>query len=308
MAKLKRGLSRRISPAWVAVILLVILGLSFTLEPVRTLASSFLGLFRVQKIEFVAFDPSSLLDGQGVETAMQSLEKMMDEQVAVDVDGEPQNVDEATLRSLSAFRVRLPQAVDGEPHYALTPGATIDVKVDLPRIKALLSELGYQDVQLPSALDGADVSVQLSPSAISSYGSCEPNTEEWAAAHGPSDFSGDCTALMQMVSPDVSAPEGLDLQQLGLAYLQLLGMSPSEATQFSQHVDWTATLVIPVPQSEATYTDVSVDGVTGALIRPTHNRLPTSEYLLMWIKDDVVYALMGTGSQAEALQIANSLQ
>jgi hypothetical protein len=308
MSKPRQVALHRYSVVWIALTVVVALALSLTFPPVRAFASNVLALFRVQKIEVVEFSPSALFGGQSLDAAMRSLERVMDEQVTVEVEGEPQTVDEGTLRSLSSLRVRLPQAVEGEPHYSLQPGGTATVQVDLARIRALLSEFGYDDLGLPDELDGATVSVQLTPAVIAAYGACEPNTKEWAAAHGPGDFDGACTSLMQMKSPEISAPESLDAAQLGQVYLQLLGMSEEEARRFGERVDWTATLVIPVPRSEAAYADVQVDGVGGALIRPTVNRLPQSEYVLMWVKDGVVYALMGQGDTLEAQRIANSLQ
>jgi len=307
MSLLKTWFSKRYRPAWAALVVVVILGLSLLSPPVRALAGNFLDLFRLQKIEVIEFSPSAVLGEGGFESAVRSLETVMDEQVTVSVEGEPQAVDEGTLRSLSSIRVRLPQRQEGEPHYALQPAASISIAVDLPRIQAVLSELGYEDVDLPPSLDGADVDVSLNPLVVAAYGACEPNTEAWAGAHGTSDFDGPCTVLMQMRSPTVSGPAGLDVDQLGQAYLQLLGMSADEARRFSERVDWTATLLLPLPKTEVTYQELLVDGVTGVLVRPTHNRLPQDEYVLMWVKDDIVYGLSGIGSATDAVETANSL-
>jgi hypothetical protein len=304
----KRMFSRRVGPAWAAIVVVLVLTASLTLPPVRALAGQFLDLFRVQKIEVVEFSPAALFDGGDPEVAIQSLEKVMDEQVNVTLSGDPQTVDEATLRSLSSIRVRLPQGVSGDPHYVIEPGADVVVNVDLPRIRTLLTELGYTDVELPDELDGSQVSVALAPSVVAAYGTCQPNTEEWAVAHGPDSFEGDCTVLAQMVSPVVSAPPELDVDVLGQAYLQLLGLSSEEAGRFGKQVDWAATLVMPLPRSEVTHEEFTVDGVTGVLIRPAVNRLPTDEYSVMWVNDDIVYVLTGVGTDAEARQIANSLQ
>ncbi len=304
----RRWASRGVRPGWVALVVVLALIGSLSLPPVRAFAGAVLGLFRVQEIEVVEFSPTALFGEEGPDAAMQSLQKVMDEQVNVTVAGEPQSVDEATLRSLSSMPVRLPQDVSGEPHYVLQPSADVSIEVDLPRLRALLTELGYTDVSLPDALDGAEVSVALAPSAVAAYGVCEPSTEEWSGATGPESFAGDCIALVQMRSPAISAPAGLDAEQLGQAYLQLLGMSAEEAAAFSQRIDWTVTLVMPLPRSEVTYEELPVDGVTGVLIRPTQHRFPTDEYLLMWVNDGIVYALTGAGSTLEAQQIANSLQ
>jgi len=86
-----------------------------------------------------------------------------------------------------------------------------------------------------------------------------------------------------------------------------MGMSEEEAAQFSQQVDWTTTLVIPIPRYGTTYEDVMVDGVPGTLI---HQSLEQNApgYLLIWVKDNIVYALTGPGDGAQALEIAASLK
>ena len=68
-------------------------------------------------------------------------------------------------------------------------------------------------------------------------------------------------------------------------------MSREEAAAFTATVDWTSTLVIPVPRRASTYEDVSVDGVTGKLIQRVTDYAP--EYALIWVKDGIVYAVSG---------------
>lgn len=303
--------ARRYRPAWVAVALVLALAIAFSFAPVRALAGNLLALFRVQKIEFVEVDPERWPDEDTLEAAARQFESVMQDQVSITVDGEPQVVDEDTVRSLSTFPVRLPSALEDESHITLRPGVHATMQVDLPRIRALLTELGYGDTELPDSLDGADISVDFHSTVIAAYGACEPGNEEWAEAQGPTDFEGDCTVLTQMPSPSVSAPSELDIDQLGRAYLQLLGMSAEEATRFSQRVNWTTTLVVPVPRSPSmnlSYQDVNVDGVVGTFVRPPRRGQDQQEYLLTWVKNDVVYALLGSGTVEDALHIAGSLQ
>jgi hypothetical protein len=71
-------------------------------------------------------------------------------------------------------------------------------------------------------------------------------------------------------------------------------------------VDWTSTLVIPVPR-RATSEDVSVDGVTGKLIQRVTDYAP--EYALIWVKDGIVYAISGSGTDtAPAFAIVDTLK
>ena len=116
-----------------------------------------------------------------------------------------------------------------------------------------------------------------------------------------------CTTLIQAPSPEISAPPGLDIAGIGEMLLQILGMSPEEAAQFSRSVDWTTTLIIPIPRYGTEFQDVFVDGVQGTIIMQSmRSELP--QYLLIWIKDDIVYALAGPGDTALALEIAESLE
>lgn len=113
--------------------------------------------------------------------------------------------------------------------------------------------------------------------------------------------------LVQLVSPTVSAPPGLDLVKIGQAFLEVLGMSPQEAAHFAANIDWATTLVIPIPRFGTRYQDVVVDGVNGTFIQEDVEG-PARRYLLMWAKDGIVYALTGPGGVQAALEVASSLK
>src|SRR5258708_6206707 len=84
------------------------------------------------------------------------------------------------------------------------------------------------------------------------------------------------------------------------------GMNSDQAKAFTDTVDWTSTLVVPIPKNAASYEQVAVDGVTGTLIQRPSDDAP--QFLLLWVKDGVIYAIGGLGSNSQqALQIPNSL-
>ena len=117
----------------------------------------------------------------------------------------------------------------------------------------------------------------------------------------------DCIIFTQMPSPVVNTPDGLDMAQLAQIGLEFSGMTKEEAAAFTATVDWTSTLVVPIPRNAATYQDVSVDGVTGKLIQ--HDSEYAKEYMLLWVKDGMVYSITGSGSDSSsALKIAAALQ
>lgn len=173
----------------------------------------------------------------------------------------------------------------------------------------LLNELGKGDIELSPKLDGEQVTMVLPTAVVASYGDCnfDPDTGEAMGTDpdAPSSYASDCTTLHQMISPTISAPPELDIAQIGESFLELIGMTPEEAALFSQTVDWTTTLLIPIPRYSTTYQEVSVDGVTGTLILQK-DYVP--KYMLLWVKEGIVYALSGPGDSSTALAIAASIK
>jgi hypothetical protein len=302
--------SPRYRPAWIALGLILVLGVSLMFSPVRAIANSFLGLFRVQQFTVVQINPGNLPEQLGKSS---QLESMFATDVQVHERGETQEVFSAEEASqLSGISVRLPENIKGQPAFKVSPGGEIDFNIDIEHVKELLAEIGRSDIQLPEGLEGASVQVGLGSAVTAMYGACEFDLEQARQeGYDPDDPRlprlPDCTTLAQMPSPTISAPPGLDIPMISEAFLQVLGMSPEEAAEIAQTIDWTTTLVIPIPRYGTTYQEVPVDGVNGTLILQElegHEH----QYLLIWIKDGILYALTGPGTPSTALNIANSLR
>lgn len=85
------------------------------------------------------------------------------------------------------------------------------------------------------------------------------------------------------------------------AGLQLAGLSATEASQFADDVDWTSTLVIPVPRDKASYRSFPVDGVIGTVIEWPATRTYRGSYDLIWLKNGVIRAVSGHGNASAGL-------
>jgi Domain of unknown function (DUF4367) len=175
----------------------------------------------------------------------------------------------------------------------------------------VLDEIGHADIQIPDAVDGATVSVHIPKTVFSMYGNCEsrferrPRSEE-DSNEVPSDSShSDCTLLVQAPSPTVMVPPNLNMSDIAEAGLQLAGMGAGEAHALCSTVDWTSTLVIPVPRNTASYRPVFVDGVEGTLIEMQKEQ---NRYNLLWTKNGVIYSLNGNGTMNDALALAASMR
>jgi len=303
----KKILTTQYRLAWIILAVVAILAIVFAFPGVRAAANDFLGLFRVQQFTVVQFDPEDLQNNLG---SSSHFEYALSEDVHIEEKGEPQEVSDVNEASaLVGIPVRLPTDVEGDQQLMVFPGTKITFDIDLARVNMILNEIGQGGIELDPELDGSQVSMELPGVVMATFGDCTIGYETAKAIGADPDAPEaqltECTLLHQMTNPTITAPPELDVAQIGESFLQLIGMSPEEATLFSETVDWTTTLIIPIPRYSTTYEEVFVDGVEGTLILQK-DYVP--KYMLLWIKDDIVYALSGPGNRSTALTIANSLK
>lgn len=291
----------------------LLLALLFSFPATRALADQLLNLFRVQQVTVVRVDYTGMqqLTGQGP-IGQQVSALLSDSITMTHKPGKPtQATDAAQASQLAGFNVRLPQN-DTPSRISVTDSAAFTLRIDRTKAQALLDEAGRSDLVLPESVDGQDVSVSIPSGVSAAYGTCpEPRGEDGTA--DPEEGPGlpgrryaDCILFAQIPSPTVSAPADLDVAQLARIGLQFAGMDSDQAAAFTDSVDWTSTLVIPIPKNAATYEQLQIDGVTGTLIQRPADDAP--QFSLIWVKDGIIYAIGGLGSNSDkAIQMANSL-
>jgi len=313
----QRMFNRKYRAAWAGLAAIVVIALLFTLAPVQAAASEFLGLFRVRKFAIIPINPANM---QSFQQAGGQIDKMLSDDVTfIKQGGKPVTVATADEASQKAgIPVRLPSAL-AAPKLTVQDGVDAKLKVDAARIQAILDMAGRNDIQLPTALDGANVEFIVPPTVVAEFNCDSPHPMPAVPAGDAAlpktsvelpEPSAECVTLMQLASPSVDAPKGVNLAQVGEAMLQLLGLSPAEAKHFASTIDWSSTLVIPMPTDAATFRDVTVDDAQGVLIesRPQYRGPATRQYVLFWQKNDIVYSLTGWNDPARGLDIANSLK
>ncbi len=295
---------------------LLILALVLAFPGTRALAGELLNLFRVQHVTVVPVDFTGMEQLNGA--VGQNISQLISESVTMQKKpSDPVNVASADEASqLAGFNVRAPQG-ETPSRISVMSGAAFTFTIDRAKAQALLNEAGRSDLVLPQEVDGADVSVNIPSSASLAFGTCpEPSKEgeaererqrETGTSGSPGRIYKDCIILAQIPSPQVSAPASLDIAKLAQIGLEFTGMTAEEAAQFTSTVDWTSTLLVPIPKNAASYQQVPVDGVTGVLIeRPTDD---APQFALLWVKDGIIYTIGGLGDNSQkALEIANSLQ
>jgi len=273
--------TRRLVPVALTLVLAVVALVAF--PSVRAAASDFLGLFRVRQFAPISVSPQqlALLERLG-EEGLEPGEFVVTREI-----GDPVNVDspEAAAAVAGFTPKALPNRGELIRTYVMTGGAG-HLVVNLAGARAIVEAAGADPLLLPDSLDGARVDVTV----YDSVGQLYDNG----------------IMLVQAPSPDVNYPDDVDPTVLGEALLQVLGTEPGEARRIAQSIDWTSTLLLPIPQNLGTYREVSVDGVTGVVLEPFD---PEDEAALLWQKDGMVYMMTaGRLSVDDLVAQANSLR
>ncbi len=310
----KRTLSwrRRARMAWAPAALVLALAAALTVPSVRVWAGEFLGLFRVQHVTVLPVDITRLSALSEDQPLTSRLSQLLSSSVTMTREaGEPQAAqDAAQAGQMAGFEVRLPTNREDTPVLVVQSGEAFDIHIDRARAQSLIEAAGFAGLELPPSIDGATVSIDIPTGVTAGYGDCpalqEALSEGSDATGSPGRQYINCIMLAEMPSPTVSTPPDMDVQQLAELGLQFTGMTAEQAHQYSQTVDWTSTLVIPIPRNGASYQKVAVDGATGYLIqRPTDD---APQFALVWVKDGIIYAIGGLGNNAqEALDMADAM-
>lgn len=262
-----------------ALAILLLFSMAFAFPAVRAAASDFLGLFRVQKFAAISVSPEQL--------AM--LEEIADsglfpgEIEMIQEPGEPTAaVSLAAAKAFAGESIRT-LADLGEPDqiYTMTGGSGRLI-VNVEDSRTIMEMAGVDPLLIPDSLEGAPVNVTIYPAV----------SQQW-----------DDIVLLQSPSPLVEYPDDIDTVALGEAFLRILGMDTRQARRLAQSIDWTNTVLLPVPTNIASFSEVEVDGVSGIALTSVNSR----DTALMWQKDGIVYVLSGR-SVADLIEAANSLQ
>jgi hypothetical protein len=302
-----RARGRRWRPLWIGAVAATILLCSLAFPFGRGLAQRFLGTLRIEKVQPVRLDFSAL---DGNRPLQEMLRQMISDKVVVTADEKTQSASTATDASqLAGFTAHVLSARTDTPKFIVGGQHAFHMTVDRTRLQDIFDQAGRADLLLPATLDGANVSVNVPRSIMVEYGDC-PETHPAAAtqtapAPAHSGAWANCLALEEVPSPLVNMPSDLNLQQLAEIGFQLAGMSATQARNLGQTIDWKSTLVLPIPRFASSYSQVTVDGVQGTLIEGSGRRGP--DYVLVWVKNGIIYGLVGHGDSSNAVALANSL-
>jgi len=298
---------KRWRPLWIGAVAATILLCSLAFPFGRGLAQRFLGTLRVEKVQPVRLDFSAL---DGNRPLQEMLRQMISDKVVVTADEKPQPASTAADASqLAGFSAHVLGTRTDAPKFVVGGQHAFHMTIDRTRLQDIFDQAGRADLVLPATLDGANVSVNVPRSIMVEYGVCpeaHPAGGTQAAPVQPRPAAwANCLALQEVPSPLVNMPSDLNLQQLAEIGFQLAGMSATQARNLGQTIDWKSTLVLPIPRFASSYSQVTVNGVPGTLILGSGRGGP--DYVLVWVKNGIIYGLVGHGDSSNAVSLANSL-
>ncbi len=192
----------------------------------------------------------------------------------------------------------LPAGVSKTVTYAAMPKAEAVFTFSKDKAAAAAAQAGKNLPALPAGMDGAKLTVTIGPAVASIYGNLNQPTS-----------GSDLTQanLPQLIVAKSSAPVATSTQvtvkQLADYIVSMPGISPELVAAIKAIGDSGTTLPVPVPIEFGTATRVQVQGVDGIALGDNTGVGAG----VIWIKNGVVYGVVGTIKQSDAITVANQL-
>jgi len=257
-------------------------------SPASSMASDFLTIFRVEKVQVISITPEDMLQ----------MDKIMKEGTGGDirnfgkvkVSGRQEMVPVTLEQARSAvdFDLKIP-ALDGygKPDLQKTAGSSVSLAIDVNGVNAALKAFGGKE-RLPEELNGKEFTLVV-PTGI---------TAEYSGPAGK-------IMLAQARGPSVRTTSGVDVKAIRQALLGMPALPENFRRQLAAVEDWQHTALIPLPAGQ--HTEVPVNGTGGIFIKEGNGQSPVN--VLVWQKNGVIYALAGQNMQQDkALEIAGKIK
>ncbi|MDP9382157.1 MAG: hypothetical protein M3Q29_18835 [Chloroflexota bacterium] len=290
------GKRRSLRPVLAGGTLVVALLAALLISPVRSAAIGLFDVFRVEKFAVITVDPSKLpvKMGEGSGGGHKGHGKL---------DINAFGTYEGPMKPEKAQEVgSLEEAEEVVGYAPATAGATLGGKslsktyvskpfsgsytFDTDEIRARLDAAGATSIKVPEQLDNKTFMLTAGRGVVQVYG-----TEK------------DGVLFAQGPSPELTIPEGVDMDYLRQDFLMIPGLPADLVAQIKEIEDWKHTLIIPVPAGGSSQ-DVKINGSEGVLISD-----PEGEgSFVIWQRDGKLYAIGGGISGPEALAAARAVE
>jgi hypothetical protein len=212
--------------------------------------------------------------------------------------GTPAEFSDVTLASTEAgfdlaFPAMLPVGTTIDS-IVVTGPSLVQVTADTTVLRQVMDLLAI-DLDVPPGLDGQVVTLQLSSMV--------------AVRYKVGDQGVTWVDMAQARNPEIAMPAGVDLAALGEIALRILGLSPGDAREIARAIDWSTTLLVPIPGTAQSYRQVHVGGGNGLLVE-TQPSPGFNETMLLWSTNGRAFHMHARGdlSADQLLEMADSVR
>src|SRR5262249_38434547 len=205
--------------------ILAVLAVMLAFPSARVVAQHFLDLFRVQRFVAVSIDSTRLKQLQQIKDSI-DVETLLSRNTQVLKEpGTPRPIDDPkTAGQIAGILVRLPIDLPlgvSQADIRVQGEGSVRFTADTIKLQELLDFLGITDVQVPQQLNGATVTVNVSPTVKTRY------------TRGSREIT-----LTQSRSPEIILPPGVFLPEIVGIFLRVAGLTPEEAHRLAYSMDW----------------------------------------------------------------------
>jgi hypothetical protein len=192
----------------------------------------------------------------------------------------------------------LPSSVTGNPRYGVINRSSATFTFSASSTQQAATRQNRTAPPMPANMDGSKLFITGGPAVVQIWGAP-------AGATGATGAYPDVPTLVvgQAKAPTVSS-DGVTVDELRTYLLSQPGISPQLAAAIRAIGDPSSTLPVPVPAELAVSHPVTVQGVPGLYIGDNTGIASA----VIWQKDGMMFEVIGSFSESQALAIANSMR
>jgi hypothetical protein len=192
----------------------------------------------------------------------------------------------------------IPSSVTGNPRYGVINRSTATFTFSADSTQRAAASQNRTAPPLPANIDGSKLLITGGPAVV----------QIWGAPAGTPTATGSLPDVPMLIVGQAKAPtvssDRVTVDELRTYLLSQPGISPQLAAAIRAIGDPSSTLPVPVPAELAISHQVSVQGVQGLFIGDNTGIASA----VIWQKDGMMFEVIGSFTESEALAIANSMR
>lgn len=192
----------------------------------------------------------------------------------------------------------VPSSVTGDPRYGVINRSSATFTFNADSTRQAAARVNRTAPPMPANIDGSKLFITGGPAVV----------QIWGAPTGATGSTGAYPDVPTLVVGQAKAPtvssDGLTVDELRSYLLSQPGISPQLAAAIRAIGDPSTTLPVPVPAELAISHPVTVQGVQGLFVGDNTGIASA----VIWQKDGMIFEVIGSFNESQALTIANSMR